>query len=357
VVRGHPQQLVAGDAKEPGRVFVGVHERVLVHVDHEERVGGVLHQGPIPAFALAQGLLGARPLRDLRVEAVVRREKRRGAGLDLGLQGLVRLAELLLHALPLKELGHVDRGAPRPRAPGGGALLPGPGGDVLLDSRRRSHDETAMSVAAGEAFDLGRDQGHAEALLAPPGGVAGAHDADREVALAALAEPRVRLEGKGMIVDEEVVFVGGGVRLREDLHERPAREGEMDGAGREPLDRLFDTHPRMKRPGIGLADGVGHVEEQVARDHAGFIGPLVLVEAGHEVEELDRHRGRAQEDVPLARDREGAAGGVLGLRREVSRHVVLGLQEERTDGLRDADRGEPARRGLGDPVGLGRRPS
>ena len=112
----HPQQGLARDAEEAGRILVRVHERVLVHVHHHDGVGGVLDQGPVPPLALTQGLLGARPLGDLRVEAVVGGEEGRGAGLDLGLQGLVRAAQLLLHALSLEELGDADRGSARAAA-------------------------------------------------------------------------------------------------------------------------------------------------------------------------------------------------------------------------------------------------
>ena len=55
-------------------------------------------------------------------------------------------------------------------------------------------------------------------------------------ALGALGEPGVRLEAGGVVVDEEVVLVGRGPRLGEDVHEGPAREGEVDGSRGEALD-------------------------------------------------------------------------------------------------------------------------
>ena len=177
---------------------------------------------------------------------------------------------------------------------------------VLLDPGRRRHDEPAVGPAGRQALDLGRDQRQAEALLAPPRRVAGVHDADREVALAAVAQPRVGLEGVGVVVDEEVVLVGRRMRLGEDVDERPPREGEVDGAGRQPLDGFADPHPALEDSGVGLPDGVGDVVEQVARHAPRLLPALVLVEGRDEVEELHRHRGGADEHVALARDGDRA---------------------------------------------------
>ena len=117
----HPQERLARDPEEAGGILVRVHERVLVHVHHHDGVGGVLHQGPVPPLAFAQRLLGPRAFGDLGVQAIVGGEEGRGADLDLGLQVLVRAAELLFHALSLEELGDADGCgaglAPRARAP------------------------------------------------------------------------------------------------------------------------------------------------------------------------------------------------------------------------------------------------
>ena len=83
-----------------------------------------------------------------------------------------------------------------------------------------------------------------------------------------------------MVVDQEEVLVGGGARLGKDVHVRPSGEGEVDGPRRELLDRVLHLHPAVERLGVGLADGVGHVEEEVVRDAAGLVLPLVPVE-GH----------------------------------------------------------------------------
>ena len=158
------------------------------------------------------------------------------------------------------------------------------------------------------------------------------------------ASQAVRLEAEGMVVDEEEVLVGRGSRLGQDVHEGPAREREVDGSGGEPLDGVRRPPSSRGRSGVGLADGVGGVEEQVARDGARLVGPLVLVERPHEVEELDRHRRGAHQDVALAGDRDRA------LRRdrspaavEVAAHVGLGRLEGGREGRRDLDGAQAGR--------------
>ena len=82
---------------------------------------------------------------------------------------------------------------------------------------------------------------------------------------------------------------------------------------------------------------MGGVEEEVARDGPRLVLALVGVERAHEVEELDRHRGGAHQDVALAGDRDRALLGVL-LGLEIAADVALGRLEDRGEGLGNLDR-------------------
>ena len=64
---------------------------------------------------------------------------------------------------------------------------------VFFHPRRRSHDETALRVAARQALDLYRNQRQPKAFLAPAAGVAGIHHANREIGArpASLLQPGI----------------------------------------------------------------------------------------------------------------------------------------------------------------------
>ncbi len=109
-------------------------------------------------------------------------------------------------------------------------------------------------IALRLAGDLRRREGEAVALLAPPRGVPGAHDADREVCLLSGLQPALGLERVGMVEGEEVVVVGRGTALRQDLYRGPPREGEVDRAGGEPRHRIGDAHLAMEASRIGGFD-------------------------------------------------------------------------------------------------------
>ena len=90
------------------------------------------------------------------------------------------------------------------------------------------------------------------------------------------------------------------------------------------------------RARVGLADGVRDVEQQVVRDAPRR--PPVVVERHHQVDELDRHRRRAQQDVALAGDRDGSVLGPEGLAAEIALDVVLRAPEQGREGLRHPHR-------------------
>jgi len=76
----------------------------------------------------------------------------------------------------------------------------------------------------------------------------------------------------------------------------------VDGARRESFDGIGDAHLGLERFGVGPAQGVGEVEKQVVGDAPRLRFALVLVELHHQFDELNRERGRAEQNVALARD-------------------------------------------------------
>jgi hypothetical protein len=77
-----------------------------------------------------------------------------------------------------------------------------------------------------------------------------------------------------VVVDEEVVLVGRRMGVGEDVDERPAGVGEVDGPGRQLLDGILEAQPLLEGARVRLADGVGQVESRLLATPRATRGPL-----------------------------------------------------------------------------------
>jgi hypothetical protein len=284
---------------------------------------------------LGELLLDALTLLHLAHQAKVgARELRSPLGNAL-LERVTGLPELLLHALSREEIGDLVLGR---RDRGGARALVG---QVLLHARFDAlgvgHDEAATRVALRAAEELGRHELHAEAGLAPPRRVAGAHDAGREITALARAHPRVGLERVGVLVEEVALVARDGPRRRVDVDLRPPRMGEVDRTRGETRDRVHEPHASVEVLRVAPAYRMGQVVEDVARELVGFRASAISVELLDESEELDGQRRRAHEDVSLARDLDGPVLRVVHALTEVARHHLFGGSEWSGHHLRHAN--------------------
>ena len=114
----------------------------------------------------------------------------------------------------------------------------------------------------------------------------------------------------------------------------------MDRAGREPLDGVGHSHLGLEGLGVGPAQRMSEVEEEIVGDASRLGLALVLIELHHELDEFDRERGRAQQNVALAGYRDGRRVRILDPVGEVTLNVVLRAEEGSFEQRRNSDRGE-----------------
>ena len=194
---------------------------------------------------------------------------------------------------------------------------------------RLCHHEEAAIVAACPALDLERGQLDIEARLTPTGRIAAVHDACRTVGPPPGAQEARSLERIRVLVDEEEVVSRDGVAARVDGDLRPARVREVDRAPRELLDGLARPQLLVHLTRIVEADRVPDVEEEAARDGQGLSLAAIGIEVHERVEEVDRERRGANEEVALAVDRDERARRIDLDPPEDIAHRRCGAVEER----------------------------
>lgn len=119
----------------------------------------------------------------------------------------------------------------------------------------------------------------------------------------------------------------GVVQLGKDVDESPTRQREVDGAGRETRDGILEPHLRVEVLGVGLSDGVGEIEQDVARELLRFALASRTVELIDESEELDRQRRRPNEQIALSADLDRSLLGKISAIAEIGRDEPLGRHE------------------------------
>ena len=132
-----------------------------------------------------------------------------------------------------------------------------------------------------------------------------------------------------MVVDEKELRVGRRARFGENVDERPARVRKVNRPRGELGDGIDEPHLRVEAARVRLADRVREVEKDAPRELVGLVAPLGAVDAFDELVEVDAERRRANEDVPLAEDLDGAVLGIVLAVTEIPRDVALGLEERR----------------------------